>query len=97
MRTALIALAAVLGWAAAATAQTPAPLKPGTGDDLAQAFCSACHTSNYIIMNSPFLTPDAWKAEVTKMRSAFGAPIDDATAATIVAYLAKNYAVAPTQ
>jgi hypothetical protein len=32
---------------------------------------------------------------VTKMRSAFGAPIDDETAAKIVAYLANNYAVAP--
>jgi hypothetical protein len=45
-------------------------------------------------MNSVFLTPDGWKAEVTKMRSAFGAPIDDETAAEITAYLASNYAVA---
>ena len=27
-------------------------------------------------------TPDAWKAEVTKMRAAFGAPIDDEAAKT---------------
>jgi hypothetical protein len=43
-------------------------------------------------MNSPFLTPDQWKAEVAKMRSAFGAPIDNNVAATISAYLAANYA-----
>jgi sulfite dehydrogenase (cytochrome) subunit B len=72
-----------------------APLKPGPGDQTTVATCSGCHTSNYIIMNSAFLTPDAWKAEVTKMRTAFGAPIDDATAAEITAYLAKNYAAAP--
>jgi len=70
-----------------------APLKAGAGDDLASAYCSACHTSNYIVMNSTFLTPDGWKAEVTKMRTAFGAPIDDATAAQITAYLAAHYAV----
>jgi hypothetical protein len=43
-------------------------------------------------MNSPFLTPGAWQAEVAEMRTAFGAPIDDATAATITAYLAAHYA-----
>ena len=57
--------------------------------------CSLCHTSDYIVMNSTFLTPDGWKAEVTKMRSAYGAPIDDATAAAIIAYLATQYAAAP--
>jgi mono/diheme cytochrome c family protein len=76
-----------------ALADPPAPLKPGPGEDVASADCSACHTSDYIVMNSMFLTPDQWKAEVTKMRTAFGAPIDDATAAEIVSYLAAHYAV----
>lgn len=71
----------------------PAPLKPGAGGDVVSANCNVCHTSDYIAMNSMFLTPDQWKAEVTKMRTAFGAPIDDATAARIVAYLAAQYAV----
>ena len=44
-----------------------------------------------------FLTPDAWKAEVTKMRKAFGGPIDDDTAAAIVKYLSANYAAPPKQ
>jgi mono/diheme cytochrome c family protein len=94
-----VLLCAVLGSLSAAqgamAADTPAPLKPGPGDDVASAYCSACHTSDYIVMNSTFLTPDAWKAEVTKMRTAFGAPIDDATAAQIVTYLATHYAVTP--
>ena len=41
-------------------------------------------------MNSGFLTADGWKAEVVKMRKAFGAPIDDETVAGISAYLAAN-------
>jgi hypothetical protein len=43
-------------------------------------------------MNSVFLTPSGWKAEVMKMRTAFGAPIDDDTAAAIIAYLGAQYA-----
>jgi mono/diheme cytochrome c family protein len=74
-------------------ADPPAALKPGTGEDVTSAQCGACHTSDFIVMNSTFLTADQWKAEVTKMRNAFGAPIDDATAAQIVAYLAAHYAV----
>ena len=76
----------------ALAADPPAPLAPGAGADMVSAKCNVCHTSNYIVMNSPFLTPDGWKAEVTKMRTAFGAAIDDATAAEIVAYLAAHYA-----
>jgi sulfite dehydrogenase (cytochrome) subunit B len=71
----------------------PMALKQGAGEDVATANCNACHTSDYIVMNSPFLTSDQWKAEVVKMRSAFAAPIDDETATAIVAYLATNYAV----
>ncbi len=91
-RLALVATLSLMGQAALAADAT---LKPGAGDDTTAATCSACHTTDYIVMNSAFLTPDAWKAEVTKMRSAFGAPIDDETAAEITAYLAKNYAGPP--
>jgi mono/diheme cytochrome c family protein len=86
-----MAMVALLGSWGAIAAET---LKPGSGDDTTSAVCAACHTTDYIVMNSVFLTPDGWKAEVTKMRSAFGAPIDDETAAEITAYLASNYAVA---
>jgi hypothetical protein len=50
-------------------------------------------------MNSVFLAPEAWKAEVTKMITAFGAPIDDAAAKTITDYLSANYAapISPTR
>ena len=48
-------------------ADEPVPLKQGPGLDVVTLFCDTCHTLNYIRMNSVFLTPDAWKAEVTKM------------------------------
>ncbi len=78
-----------------ALADEPVPLKPGAGLDAVKATCGTCHTLNYIRMNSVFLTPDAWKAEVTKMRTALGGPFDEDTANTIVKYLTENYAVPP--
>ncbi len=86
---------ALLLAAPAALADEPVALKPGAGLDAVQASCAICHTLNYIRMNSVFLTPDVWKAEVTKMRTAYGAPIDDDTAAAIIQYLSATYAVAP--
>ncbi|HEY0181468.1 MAG TPA: cytochrome c [Rhodopila sp.] len=89
----LLAALAVPGSRSVLAEEGRAPLQPGVGEDLTSANCNACHTSDYIVMNSRFLTTDAWKAEVTKMRTAFGAPIDDATAAAIVLYLGQHYAV----
>lgn len=89
---ACVILALLLGRGAVA-ASAPAPLKPGEGAEATSGYCNACHTSDYIIMNSVFLSGAAWKAEVTKMRTAFGAQIDDSVAAEISAYLAANYAV----
>lgn len=88
-------LAVVLFGATPALAQEQVTLKPGPGLDSVTTSCSVCHTLNYIRMNSAFLTADAWKAEVTKMRDALGAPIDDDTANTIVKYLSATYAVPP--
>jgi mono/diheme cytochrome c family protein len=85
--------AALLASRAAVAQDDPVPLKPGPGSDITAASCNACHTSNYIVMNSVFLSPTAWTAEVTKMRTTFAAPIDDATASIIEAYLGANYAV----
>jgi len=74
-----------------AFAEQPVQLKPGAGLDVVETQCGACHSLDYVRMNSPFLTPDAWKAEVAKMRTAFGAEIDDADAAVIVNYLTAMY------
>jgi sulfite dehydrogenase (cytochrome) subunit B len=78
-----------------ALAQQASTLKPGPDVNLVAAACGVCHTTRYIPMNATFLTPDGWAAEVTKMRKAYGAPLDDATAATVVKYLSETYAAPP--
>lgn len=80
---------------APAFAQENVHLKPGPGADAVGTSCSTCHTLNYIRMNSVFLTPNDWKAEVTKMRTALGAPIDAEMANVIIKYLSENYAAQP--
>lgn len=87
---ALISLTAIAVVPAAAD-ETAIELKPGPGLDKVQGNCGACHSLDYIPMNSPFLNAAGWNAEVTKMIKAMGAPISDDDAKTIVDYLAKNY------
>jgi sulfite dehydrogenase (cytochrome) subunit B len=66
-------------------------LKPGAGIDKVTAYCSACHSLDYIQMNSPFLDRKLWDAEVNKMVNAFGAPIPKEDISTIVDYLTQQY------
>jgi len=66
-------------------------LKQGPGLDKVEANCGACHSLAYIPMNSPFLKPAQWDAEVNKMIKVMGAPIDAADAKAIAEYLKKNY------
>jgi mono/diheme cytochrome c family protein len=75
----------------AAAAEKPVHLKAGAGLDKVEANCGACHSLDYIPMNSPFLNGAGWDAEVAKMINAFGAPIDQADAKVIASYLTKNY------
>jgi hypothetical protein len=87
-------LAAALLWATPALAdEFDIVLKPGPGVETVSVQCAACHSIDYIKMNSPFMSPATWKAEVTKMRKAFGAPIDDATAEEILGYVIAAYGV----
>ena len=76
------------------TAQAEEPtitLRPGAGLPAVSTHCSGCHSLDYVQMNAPFLAADGWKAEVAKMRAAFGAQFDDEDAAAIPSYLASNY------
>ncbi|MCW3474450.1 hypothetical protein [Limobrevibacterium gyesilva] len=91
----LAALLATVSAPIAARAEEPVDLKPGPGREVVEMRCNACHSLDYIRMNSPFLTPDAWKAEVTKMRTAFGAPVEDAEVAAILQYLTTAYGAPP--
>lgn len=91
MRYAVI-LAVTLGLAMPALADEQAiQLKKADGLDKVEANCAACHSLDYIAMNSPFPNAALWDAEVTKMIKVFGAPIDDADAKAIADYLKKNY------
>jgi hypothetical protein len=82
--------AAVTAFVAPAN-EKPVRLKQAPGLDKVEAHCGACHSLDYVLMNSPFLSAAGWDAEVAKMINAFGAPIDQADAKTIADYLAKNY------
>ena len=66
-------------------------LKDGPDRNLVLGRCAACHSQDYIPMNSPFLDRKGWEAEVNKMVKAFGAPMEPDEMARIVDYLAANY------
>lgn len=65
-------------------------LKDGPGREKTQV-CVACHSVDYIPMNSPFLDKAGWVATVNKMKNAFGAPIASEDVDAIATYLAANY------
>lgn len=83
-------LAAVL-LAMSAQARDNVALKAGAGRDLVEDYCNACHSLDYLPMNSRFLNRQGWQTEVNKMITSYGAPIGPADAKIIVDYLAANY------
>lgn len=89
LRKGLILL--VLSASAAVAGEVAVDLQNGPGRELTENTCSACHSLDYIRMNAPFLGPEQWKAEVTKMRKSYGAPIGDADADSIIHYLTATY------
>lgn len=72
----------------------PEEKMPSLGDSpdaqLTAGICAACHSLDYITHQPPGMGQAFWTAEVTKMRSAYGAPIEDADAARIAAFLASR-------
>ena len=90
MRSVVIGAAVVLTFAGAG-AQERVRLTPGPGVEKVEANCAACHSLDYIQMNSPFLSSTQWDAEVKKMINVMGAPINEADAKTIVEYLSAKY------
>jgi len=76
---------------ALAADETSVVLAEGEGKVQVQAFCSMCHSVDYIVMNSPFQDTAAWERSVRKMVTVMGAPISDADAAIIVRYLSQHY------
>jgi len=109
-RVVAMAVAVAAAGARPAIAQEPIP-EPGvplkaaayaSSDELADApgrektaQCGACHSLDYVRMNSRFLDLAGWTAVVNKMINAFGAPIPKDDVDAIARYLAVNYGKAP--
>jgi hypothetical protein len=89
VRIAAAALAA-LALTGARAQEAKIELKDAPGRDKAMQ-CGACHSLDYIPMNSRFLDKAGWTASVNKMISAFGAPIAKDDVEAIATYLAENY------
>ena len=91
MRVFAIAILTALVAGPALSEEKPVQLKKAPGLAKVEANCGACHSLDYIVMNSPFQNAAAWDATVAKMIKAFGAPIEEADAKIIVEYLENNY------
>jgi hypothetical protein len=86
-----LATASAIGGTARAADEFSIALKPGDGVEVVSSQCAACHSLDYIQMNSPFPSAKLWETEVMKMINTFGATIEPDEAKTIIDYLAKNY------
>ncbi len=64
---------------------------PLPGYAKAQANCVACHSAEYMLYQPPTAPRAYWEAMVTRMKTVFKAPIDDADMPAIVDYLVKTY------
>lgn len=91
MNRLLVALCAGMLAGTAWAGEEQVKLKEAPGVDKVRADCVACHSLDYIPLNSPFLDRKGWDATVTKMTKAFGAPIPEQDVAAIVGYLTAQY------
>ena len=71
--------------------EQPVRINMAIGHDVVENNCAACHSLDYLRINSVFLDRKVWQAEVDKMVNVFGAPIEPKDAAAIVDYLVNNY------
>ena len=92
MRVLVIAGALALGAAAPVSIELPGEFVPfadvasGPSADAVNGNCLSCHSAE-MVLNQPKLTAAEWQGVVTKMRTAYKAPVDAADDAAIVAWL----------
>jgi mono/diheme cytochrome c family protein len=67
-------------------------LADAPGRETVLANCRTCHSIDYIPLHAGIPDRAGWEASIAKMRKVMGAAISDADAATILDYLASNYA-----
>ena len=60
--------------------------KDGPHVDAAKNYCAICHAPDYLYMQPP-LTAAQWKAEVVKMKTAYGCPVPDEEVQNLTDYL----------
>jgi hypothetical protein len=90
MQIAVLAFSALWCTGSALAQESKTVLKDGPGRDKTMQ-CLACHSLDYIEMNSRFLDKAGWTATVNKMLAAFGAPFPKEDVEAIASYLAQNY------
>ena len=90
VRMAVLSICALAATSVAA-GEEKVKIKDGPGADKVRANCVACHSLDYVALNSPFLDEKGWDAVVKKMVNAFKAPIAPGDATPIAEYLAKYY------
>ena len=93
MRT-TIAVVVLLAAGGAFAQESKVSLKEGPGKDKAMQ-CMACHSADYIQMNSRFMDKAGWTASVNKMINVFAAQIAKEDVDAIAGYLAQNYGKPP--
>ena len=89
--TALTAIALPVLVPLASADEQPVEIKAGPEKDLVENTCGACHSLDYIRMNSPFQTAAGWDATLKKMINVMHAPVEPDDAKKILDYLVKNY------
>lgn len=90
MKRQALAIAMLVAAFSASTQESRIVLKDGPGKDKAMQ-CVACHSLDYIEMNSRFLDKAGWTASINKMINAFGAPIAKEDVDTLAEYFTQNY------
>lgn len=66
----------------------------GPNADAINANCTSCHSAS-MALNQPPLSVEQWKAEVTKMREVYKAPVAAADIPAIIGYLTSMSAKLP--
>ncbi len=90
----ILAFSLMLAAGAAGAQEEKVGLKDAPGRDKAMQ-CLACHSLDYIQMNSRFLDKGGWTASVNKMINAFGAAIAKEDVDAIATSLNENYGKPP--
>jgi cytochrome c5 len=58
----------------------------GVGSDIASSQCEICHSAGMVLTQPP-LKKNEWRAEIVKMRTAYGAPIPEDQVDALAEYL----------